>query len=571
MSDLLAELERLTAISPDDPLGASIELLLRRMKPERARNLRLCAIPHQFNLSVLQALLPEVAPDNLESEFRTLSELSIIKSCEGRESNLRSPAASEPHHLNTRLSGSLFMHDGARRYLFDKWLKFRGTDDARDFVEASRRLAAQFERFASSVEGEQAERFQIERMFHLLGANQNEGFCEFQRLFRIMRRRLRLYDCERLLRLSHEYDNAMAGGLAASLSYYEGMLALDNAQWERARELFSDVALNLDAPLALQIRCHNKLGLVDAERRKWPEAIAHYKSAMSLVCSAEGSAEMRSLARRVRRNLGVAYRDSGDMEQAEELLTESTRVAEQDNDLIELAMSSNSLGTYYRRVGDTERAVELYRTSLSSLQRINDRFGLAQAYNNIGLVYLDQRKWEESRRCFEQSLSIKHEAGDTAGQARTLNNLMQVYINLNDHEQTIRTAKLASRLFEEINDQYNSSVVKRNLARFLRKVKRIDEARKLYEEAFNQFVRIDFDHRLEEGEEEVAGNEESHRSRLKGKSRRRLSPEAAAVNEELRALNRRFWLPWWIWLAILGLLLFAGWFVLPFLRAILPF
>ena|SRR5436309_7812104 len=43
--------------------GRSVELLLRQIEPDRARVLRLCAIPHEFDVSILRALAPDLSEE----------------------------------------------------------------------------------------------------------------------------------------------------------------------------------------------------------------------------------------------------------------------------------------------------------------------------------------------------------------------------------------------------------------------------------------------------------------------------------------------------------------------------
>ena len=47
--------------APARSLDGSIELLLQHIEPERAMQLRLCAIPHYFSSNILQALGPSLS------------------------------------------------------------------------------------------------------------------------------------------------------------------------------------------------------------------------------------------------------------------------------------------------------------------------------------------------------------------------------------------------------------------------------------------------------------------------------------------------------------------------------
>ncbi len=271
---------------------------------------------------------------------------------------------------------------------------------------------------------------------------------------------------------------------------------------------------------------------------------------------------------RTLRNLGVAYRDSGDLVQAEKLLQQSISQTPRGC-LLELAQSFNSLATLYRKLGDSERAIEQYQKSLSFLAKLGDTFRPAQVYNNLGLTYLDQRCWDTSLCFFRKSLKIKRTAGDTAGQATTLNNLMQVYRNLGRDKEAIETAQHAGKLFEELQDYHASALVNRNLGRAYRRAKEKDEANEYYYRALELLAKsIE-----QQGIENRLGLKFETESIAFGNKRIRtqenqLHNEMEAIKEEIESLNRRFWLPWWMWLSIIALLLLLVWLFAPLVPSI---
>ena len=59
-------------------IGGSIDLLLSYLDEGMQRLVRLCAIPHRFNLEILKVLEPDVAEADIEQRCRRLSELSIV-------------------------------------------------------------------------------------------------------------------------------------------------------------------------------------------------------------------------------------------------------------------------------------------------------------------------------------------------------------------------------------------------------------------------------------------------------------------------------------------------------------
>ncbi len=145
MDELVEEFQRLIQQRSGNALAGSIELLLQQMEPDAADQLRLCAIPHQFNPSLLRVLAPSLDASQAEQRCAEFARLSIMID--------RQPW--------------LAMHDDARRYLFSVWLT---PQNASDFASASARLVAHFDPSAADVSGEALEIIEHRRMFHLLGA-----------------------------------------------------------------------------------------------------------------------------------------------------------------------------------------------------------------------------------------------------------------------------------------------------------------------------------------------------------------------------------------------------------------
>ena len=567
MSDLIAELERLITERPEDSLAASIDVLLRRMRASSARCLRLCAIPHQFDVETLKVLAPEMTDAEAEEEIKRLSKLSIVR--------VRGESRDYPLSLaNSETEGDepvgifdLALSSAARRYLFNKWLKTE--ESRRVFKSASLGMVKYLEDQVAGAELDALDRIQFDRVFHLLGADQEKGFAEFEHLFCELRRRFRFNDCERLVKLAHEYDTTLTPARVAWLFYHQANLEWDRGRKDPAEDLLREVLTFEDTPFELQIRCIVQLSKIDIENRRWKTAIQQLKNALKLINVLDGQDERQDLRWQASHSLGVAYRESGNLMEAERLLSESVDLSVEEGNQRFLATSFNSLGILYQKMGEIEKAIAVYKKSLGCLEKSGDKFRGAQIHNNIGLAYLAHREWEQSRLSFHHSLEIKREAGDTAGQAKTLNNLMQTYRNLSADEQAIKTAKLAITLFEEVNDRYDAALVKRNLARLYRKMKRKDEARPLFHEALNDFEKIEL-------QDEIRGEKRLRNRRRAGKHEH-LEYENASepgreieiIKEELRHLDIRFWLPWWMWLAITLFILFAVWFLRPFFERFL--
>ena len=495
MSDVLRQFDALLAgLSAG---GSSIEALLMLMPPEPAAQLRLCAIPHEFNPSVLRVLVPGLEVAAAEGRCEEFGGLSCV---------IAAPTG-------------LALHHATRSELFRAWLR---PERVEEFRQASARLVASQNGAPSAAPSAEYEVRQHSRMFHMLGADQERGLVEFEELCRRARQERRLAACATLIRLVHEYDPVLTEAQTATLTYHEGKLAADLRQWERAELLFRRVVDTTVATPDLIVRAHVRLGELAAEQGDLERAIEHYGLAQARSTESSAVATPRY---HILRSLGEAYRERGDYAQAERFLTESLELSRAANDTLASTDTYNSLGTLYWRRREIEKATAAYQTSLEHLLHAGRRFQAAQVYNNLGMIHADGADWEEAQRAYEKSLEIKREAGDTLGQARTLTNLVAVYQGQQRLEAATEACLNAIRLFEEVRHLGGLAHAKRTLGRLYLARDERDAARKALGESVELF------------------------------ERQKAAREAATTREELATIDARGGVPWWAWVAGLVLIL----------------
>jgi tetratricopeptide (TPR) repeat protein len=485
--------------------GAAVDLLLRQMDANQARCLQLCAIPHEFDISILRALAPDLNEQQASEYCDAFSKLSLVG----------------------QRSGSLAIHEEPRRYLFDQWLN---SEREPEFRSASARLNEYFGRLSARLKAETAtdkadavERALRDRMFHIIGASRAEGLAEFERLCRQRREEMRLGQCETLIKLVHEYDRILNPLEKAVVAYHEGKLAADRRQWSTAEELYNRVLATEHLPIQLQVKTFCRLGMINDEQRRWGAAIDFFQKGLE---RADERPDCFAQIIDLQLNLGSSYRDSGQLPEAEDLLQKGITLAKNAHDLSNLADGYNSLATLYLKLNDTAKAVGTYQLSLKYLEEFGDKFRPAQVYNNLGNAYANQRDWQKSEEFFRQSLEIKRQAGDNAGQALTLTNLVRVYRAQQRIPDAIAALEQAATLFAEIRDDYNAARVKRDLARVYRSMKSADLANRAFDEAIALFEHC---HELQ---------------------------EAQATRDEARRKQRG--LPWWVIVAIVLFVAFVA-------------
>lgn len=492
VTDPLREFERrMQATAQAGPAG-SAELLLDVMDPGAARLFRLGVIPHQFDVDILQTLAPEHARSEIQQRCEEFGQLSFV----------------------TASVDGWSVHEAVRRHFFSQWFK----PSVREaFVSASARLAEYFQRQADVSSGELAETARRRYMFHLLGADQQAGFEEFEKLLRRARHNRLYSECSQLLRLLHEYDGYLTTPCRLWLAYHEAKLAADLHDLDQAEAAFRNLLKDPDAPTDLRSAAYVRLGYVHSDRRNWDDAVRCYERAMAL---AETSEVARHSLPRLMHDLGAAYREKGELERAEGLLRQSIEMAQEQHNLSDQAAAYNSLGVLALKRRDVRAAIDAFEQSLDALQRNEELFRTAQVYNNLGLAYADLPDWSRSGEYFRKSLDIKAQAGDTLGQAAALNNLARVEASEGNLQAAIDSSTQAIALFTDMRDLYDAALAKHNRGKLFHRMRDTARARQDLTEAAEAF------HAL-------------------GKS-----AEAAAASQDLEGLGAQAGLPWWVWAAV---------------------
>jgi tetratricopeptide (TPR) repeat protein len=492
VDDLIGEFRQFLARGGASGAAASIEALLQIMPEDAANQLRLCAIPHEFNAAILRVLAPQLDDVRAQTRYEEFAQLSCV---------IQAP-------------DGLSLHESTRRELFAQWLK---PARAVTFQAVSARLIAYFDGQVVSDTAATREAVAHKRMFHGLGADQKRGFEEFEMLCRRARHEARLTACATLIRLVHEYDPVLAPERGAWLTYHEGKLALDLQEWSHARTLLTSAMVDPAAPTSLVVRARVRLGYLSGEEGDLLGAIQHYESALATVTQAkpEGTKSYDVL-----RSLGEAYRDRQEYDRAEALLTQSLTQAQEIGDAAAVADAHNSWGTLHWKRREISEATAAYETSLRVLLNLGRRFQAAQVYNNLGMVYAEQRDWDKAEGSYLKSLAIKREAGDSLGQARTLVNLVQVHRARNDVERAIDACQNAAGLFQSLRHTVGLARAKRMLGRLHLAREDYGQARDVLREAAELF--------------EHCG----------------LVKDAEATREESAGVGRNVTIPWWAWVLI---------------------
>ncbi|HEY3147414.1 MAG TPA: tetratricopeptide repeat protein [Dongiaceae bacterium] len=156
-------------------------------------------------------------------------------------------------------------------------------------------------------------------------------------------------------------------------------------------------------PSDLKAGSFYRLGHLERDQRRWPEAKEAYGQALTIVRAAP---QADDLEYRILDGLAAAQRESGELDEAEQTLQTSIKLANGKQDLPALANSYNSLGLLLQARRDTQPALAAFERSIALFDQLKARFQQAQVFNNLGLAYADMAQWEKSRDYLERCLEI---------------------------------------------------------------------------------------------------------------------------------------------------------------------
>jgi len=201
-------------------------------------------------------------------------------------------------------------------------------------------------------------------------------------------------------------------------------------------------------------RVYHDVGLMLYHMLDSDAAIAQYNEAILLKIAAGGE-KSPSLAATYN-NLGVAYDDNGDYDEAIEQYEKALDIYEIHPAYKahpETATTYNNLGIAYRKKGEYDKAIELYKKALGIKEQVYGKTHpeTARTYNNLGDAYRNKGVYDKAIEQFEKALDIYeiHPAykahPETAG---TYNNLGAAYGAKGKYDKAIELYKKALGIYE---------------------------------------------------------------------------------------------------------------------------
>jgi len=153
-------------------------------------------------------------------------------------------------------------------------------------------------------------------------------------------------------------------------------------------------------------------------------------------------------------NLGIAYKDLGEMDKAIEHQTAALVISREIGDRRGEGNDLGNLGTAYAILGEMDKAIEHYTAALVISREIGDRRGEGNRLGNLGIAYARLGEMDKAIEHHTAALVIAREIGDRRGEGNHLGNLGIAYASLGEMDKAIEHHTAALVISREIGDRH---------------------------------------------------------------------------------------------------------------------
>lgn len=175
---------------------------------------------------------------------------------------------------------------------------------------------------------------------------------------------------------------------------------------------------------------------------------------------------------------GDCLRDLGRFDEAAAVYEEHIRRGEQLGAVRGVAVGKGQLGSVRLEQRRYPEALAAYAEARDRFNALDEPGSVAVSWHLIGMVHQAAGQPEAAEEAYQKSLAIMVRLGDVAAQAGTLGQLGNLYGTVLDRpEEAAAFCRQAADKYVEIGNAANEGRARTNLAKTLRKLRRLDEAR----------------------------------------------------------------------------------------------
>jgi len=204
----------------------------------------------------------------------------------------------------------------------------------------------------------------------------------------------------------------------------------------------------------------------------------------------------------IRGNLGLVYRERGELDKAEEMLQMAIEIDEKLGREKGKASNYGNLGLIYQSRGELDKAEEMLQMALEIDEKLGREEGKASDYGNLGLIYQSKGELDKAKKILRMALEINHKLNRQGGTASNYGNLGVIYAIMGELDEAEKMLRSALDINLKLGRQGDVASNYQNLAGIYQARGDLDKA----EEMLRKAVEIDEKLGLPEGMARGYGN-----------------------------------------------------------------
>jgi tetratricopeptide (TPR) repeat protein len=208
-------------------------------------------------------------------------------------------------------------------------------------------------------------------------------------------------------------------------------------------------------------------------RKQWPVWLATHRTALAVARKLGDQAREGTILR----DLGLAHRDLGELDEARMLCLEATRIARKCGDQMLLARADSTLGILAMDADDNEAATTYFAEAIELAHANRDRHGEMLSVLNLGFAYLRLEKDDEALNWLQRSLTMSRLQGARDVEAASLGATADLLHRRGDAELSLAQFRAVAALQDEDQNTYARIETHRAIATVLADLDRPGEAK----------------------------------------------------------------------------------------------
>ena len=200
-----------------------------------------------------------------------------------------------------------------------------------------------------------------------------------------------------------------------------------------------------------------KFAILSGDSRKAvDEYLVRAMVAQNMVKSDQGRADVLNA-------LGVAWRELGDLQQAEDNYSQASELRQRIGDRRGYATTLRNLAQIRLSRGQQDQAEKTLRAAMELFKSLDDRAGLADTLNDFGVLEEGRGRNTEALARYREALQIRRGVGDRRGEAESLNNVGYAYHLLGESDNASAYWNLALAVHRETGNREGVILVTQSL------------------------------------------------------------------------------------------------------------